>query len=293
MDKETLNQRINALNSKIAKINKRLLKHQENQSEQAFVKEEAPWYSDNPKAVNTIDQLVQARWDNVDSKNKSVPLTIEDSRKSIQRAYDTYIANEKKEVEYAQQDLNTATATLTKYQSEIAKKDSFDKEEKIAIIWEFLQNWKKEVIEWTINNAKTFYQLKQNEEKAWQKYVQDKDLQTVDRTEQYYNHRKFIENYYMSIGSLTQDVYTHNGEIDIDKLNKRLDEDVQTKYDYFVKQITELAGEIVDASNLTISPKGEINGRVHGTLHDVDVWTTLSGGVVQCLHYRTYVHIAH
>jgi hypothetical protein len=295
MDKELLNKRINAINTKIDKINKRIIKHQNNQNEKAFIRYEAPWYTSEPEDIKTIDDLVNIRWKSTDSRyaDDNKTYTIENTRKDIQDGYTHFINNEKEEVIRAQRDLKDNQNLLSKYQSELDKKDTFEKEEKVPVIWEFLQNYKKQVTAWIIANAKELHDLKENEDKNWQEYIQENDLQDVVKNHNdYWEKKKFTDDYYSGINSLTYEVYKYDGSVDNALLNKKLDADIELKYEYFIKQIKELAGEIVDAGGLNISPKGELNGIIHGTLNDVNVWTTLSGGAVQCYHYRTYVHIA-
>jgi hypothetical protein len=296
MDQEALNKRVEAVNEKIAKIEKRIKKHQDRQTEAAFIKDNAPWYSQDPKSIKTMEDLIQARWNTMDSKyanDKDHPYTIDNSRSIIEKDYKDFIDNEKHEVLYAQRDLDEQNTLLAKYKAELDKKDAFQKQEKIAVIWDFLQQYKKQVHDWIVENAQKLMELRTNEDSAWKEYIQDNDIQSeVEKGNSYRYHRDFLEEYYAIINPLTYEVYVKPGKVDEALLNRKLDDDIAVKYDYFIKQIKELAGDIVDANKLTVSPKGELNGLVHGTLNDVDVWTTLSGGVVQCYHYRTYVHIA-
>jgi hypothetical protein len=297
MEQDILKQRINSMAEKIEKINKRIQKHKDRQTEDAFIKDQAPWYSQEPKSITTMQQLIQARWDNTDSRYANDPqyhTTIDDTKKRIEKDYQNFISNEQQEVKYAEHDLSDAQAILTKYQTQLDDKAAFNKEEKVAVIWQFLQNWKTQVHSWILSNAKELQNLKMNEEKEWQNYVQDHDLQDVVKNHnEYWEKKQFIKDYYAGINPLTYEVITRDYSVNEELLDKKLDEDVMVKYDYFIKQITDLAGEIVDANGLTISPKGEINGLVRGTLNNVNVWTTLSGGQIQCLHYRVYCHIAH
>jgi hypothetical protein len=297
MDQDLLNQRMASINDKIAKINKRIQKHKDRQNEAAFIKDQAPWYSQDPKSIKTMQQLIQARWDNTDKRYADDPkyhTTIDDTKKRIEQDYQGFISEEQREVTSAERDLEDAQAVLAKYQSQLDSKAAFDKEEKIKIIWNFLQSWKNQVHSWIIINAGQLKDLKADEDNSWKEYVQKHDLQdVVANHNEYWEKKQFIKDYYAGINPLTYEVIKRDYSVDEELLNKKLDEDVKIKYDYFIKQIKDLAGEIVDASGLTISPKGEINGLVHGTLNDVNVWTTLSGGQIQCLHYRVYCHIAH
>lgn len=69
-----------------------------------------------------------------------------------------------------------------------------------------------------------------------------------------------------------------------------LNKEVAHKRKNFIAKVEKKAGEIVDASGLTIGVDGSINGYVVGTKKKVHVETIYAGGYnIQCLHYRLLV----
>ena len=75
------------------------------------------------------------------------------------------------------------------------------------------------------------------------------------------------------------------------KIQKDLDREADAKYDYIVDTTTRLVGEIVDATNLKIGAKGDLNGFIVGKDGKAKVETVGAGGyAIQRFHYRTLIH---
>ena len=79
---------------------------------------------------------------------------------------------------------------------------------------------------------------------------------------------------------------------DIEKLNKILAREKESKYFDLCNRISEVVGEITDARGLSIGNRyGELNGVVDGTKGSARIETIGAGGYnVQCFHYRVLVH---
>lgn len=74
-------------------------------------------------------------------------------------------------------------------------------------------------------------------------------------------------------------------------LAKDLKQESEAMYDDLINRITDITGEITDASLLTVNPKGGIDGYVTGKKARAEVHTIGAGGyAVQCFHFRTLVH---
>lgn len=221
-----------------------------------------------------------------------------------------WIENCEREIRSANRDLAEANETLKKYQDQVNKIDEFNNSEKIEVIWNFLQEWRKEAYQFYVDNVKLYSELYNKEEEEYEKYKKSDEyqhmLQLVTRlgyTSTYRIHRKWEEKYFAPITSLTMDITTNraSGKFNEEKLNKILDKDVEYKYNDFVNRIKEKAGEIQDVSGLKIANNGIINGVVVGDKHTVKVETILAGGyntniIVnvkrgQILHYRVLVNI--
>lgn len=201
----------------------------------------------------------------------------------------------------AYRDLGEASYTLNKYENELKNIDKFDSEEKIQILWDFLQNWKKESNEYYHKNASLYGRLNSEYTKSWEEFKKSDEYKDdlafykshnfSDWRADYAIENKFKKNYYEDVDSFTLQISDRRGKVDEEKLTKYLDKEVRRKYERLVQEVTEKAGEILDASNLRISGTGEISGVIKGSKNNVHLWATLSGGEVQRLHYRSYCHI--
>lgn len=74
-------------------------------------------------------------------------------------------------------------------------------------------------------------------------------------------------------------------------LEKVMEVEKRAKMLDLMRRICEYIGTITDASNLKISPKGDINGILIGTEGRALIETIGAGGYnVQCFHFRTLIH---
>ena len=77
-----------------------------------------------------------------------------------------------------------------------------------------------------------------------------------------------------------------------DILEKELMNERKYKRDMFYARVMDLAGNIIDASDLRIGKNGEINGIVIGDKNKVKVETISAGGYnIQCYHFRVLVKL--
>lgn len=311
MTREEILKRIEKKQSDIKKIEKRIEKWTTGMSEEAKkIASDCELVYDDPKFKEAYNKYKE-----YSKEHENDPTCIRQDYKfnlgpNIEEAYSAY------------RDLAEAKSTLDKYQAQLKKIDDFNSNEKIQIIWDFLQNWKKEAYNFYVENAHLYIKLYKEENEKWEeykrtnkqylefideyikktpdsKYVNDRAFQRKDRAFQ----RKFEENYYAPILSLSKDIVTSFSReiIDTDKLNKILDKDVVNKYNDFINRITEKAGKIIDVSRLKIAGNGIINGIVKGEKNNVKVETILAGGtntnvIVNVkhgpiLHYRVLVNI--
>ena len=110
------------------------------------------------------------------------------------------------------------------------------------------------------------------------------------------------EEFTKAVNPITKDCYSRQSinNLDMQKLDEFLEKEKEVKYWDLIDRITEVAGEIQDASCLRIGEKGEINGLIQGSKAKVYVETIGAGGynegiIVnvkhgQIFHYRTLVH---
>lgn len=288
MTKEQLQTRIEKKEKQIAKVEKRITKWSKGLSQEAIDKCSAceldykdPEYDKARKEWNQYkDSHSEEELYNQDDLNKGP---------NFDELRSAYI------------DLAEQKATLNKYKVALDKETNFQKMEKIETIWKFLQQWKKDAFKYFNENAKEYTELrhklrhKEEEEtkKYIAKYIKDNNLEKLNWKEEYHLSLQFKKEYYRNIHSVTRSLYQYTGRLDEEKLNIFLNKTVEEKYNNLVQTITKKAGEITDATNLNIGPKGDINGYVQGTKNKVHVQTIGAGGYnIQIFHYRTLVNVA-
>ena len=288
MEIKDLETRIEKKLADIEKVNRRIKKWQDAKTEKGFWKEKE-WLVHNYLYNNpdkTRDDFFN-RW------------------------YPDYIKNCDDEIRRAERDLKDQQTTLQKYQNQLAlmkaKEERSATTEKIPVIVEFLENWKQEVIKDVEENTQfvdEYYRL--NHEycdlynSRWSiiksgemtKEELDQKLKDIDKREKRAK---------QAIFSLTEMTYSHRtGKINYDRLNEILDKDIEAKYWTMIDRVTEITGEITDASRLRVAGDGNLNGIIIGTDGKAKLETVLAGGYNQgiivnvkhgqILHYRLLVH---
>lgn len=75
------------------------------------------------------------------------------------------------------------------------------------------------------------------------------------------------------------------------RLDKDLNREVELKYDDLINRANKVVGQITDASNLSVGPKGELDGIIEGTKGKARIETIGAGGYnIQIFHYRVLIH---
>lgn len=278
MTEQELLDRIAKKEEQIKKIEKRIAKWEAKNNVQGFIKEQAQWYTRDPKSVKTFDDLVKLR-------NEFDPNG--DGKKWMDSSFAEYQKDCEREIRYAKSDLEDAQNTVNKYKAQIADKQEKGATEKIPAIVEFLNEWRRRVEEFVrtegLQSVKEYYEADHNyfEVKYQRKSSEEEIREARDARE--------LAKFRMDPLSLS--VY-HRGKINEDELKKVLDRDIENKYWNLVNRIKEKAGDIVDASHLSVGAKGDLNGIVTGSEHTVRVETIPAAGYnIQRFHYRTLVHV--
>ncbi len=230
-------------------------------------------------------------------KRKNITLKLE---KKLEQITDTW------EIEWAkdeistsfnkERDLQTQLENLYKQQE---KQTATDNIERIPVIEEFLENWKRKAIEYYIEDyekldeylttryekRKLFQQWKTENKYSWQNTTEteakEKELE-IDRE----THNKIMK-YRFSPFTIELESYGNNWK---EKLETLIEKDKQQKREILIKRVKEITGKITDASYLTIGDNAEINGIVIGEKGKAKVETISAGGYnIQCFHYRVLV----
>ena len=220
-------------------------------------------------------------------------------------------------------DLAGAKDVLAKYNVELEKANNFANEEKIPAIWEFLLDWASKARAYCLDNANLLFRLVRDEEKeyeAWKvtdehkervEFIAKHNLRMSDDSVEYYVNNEWKKNYYFAIGSLTRDITSikfkrtpleggrswetkrvaESYSVDEAKMDGAITKERDAKYRDLVHRITDVAGEILDASGLSIGAKGNICGIVKGSRKNVYVETIPCAGYnIVRFHYRVIVN---
>ena len=200
----------------------------------------------------------------------------------------------------------------------------------IPAIVEFLEGWKQRVKDWILTSRERYNTMKDEAKAEVEKLVNEyfpddenkrndlksrfmelsyspwyeeayvrpvptadrpcgKYLETVLRdTDMYKEHRDLVEKM-VEIKKLGKYLSNYS-DLDEKGLDAWLDMEANAKYDDIVARTEAKAGQIVDASMLSVGQKGELNGHVDGTKGSVWIETIGAGGYnIQCFHFRTLV----
>lgn len=292
MTKEELQVRIEKKQKDIQKINKRIAKWSKGLRPEdiavckAF---ENVYYGEKPRNLSWSDYHGTTDFQ---TAHKAYKDYYEANKNNIPSADDWNKGPNIGETYNAYRDLGEANHTLEKYIIELDKLVNFEQQDKIEVIWNFLQNWRKAAYEYYVNQVATYDNLRQHEEEAFNEYLikNNKVEEAKNYWTKYGLERAFLKDYYFGIDSLTKNIYLRHGKFDEDKLNKILDKEVQTRYNKLVNEVTAITGPITDASNLRMRGLGEINGIIIGQKGKANVQTFGAGGYnIQIFHYRTRV----
>ncbi|WP_369355601.1 hypothetical protein [Lysinibacillus capsici] len=169
--------------------------------------------------------------------------------------------------------------------------EKVNKKDGLAIINEFLNNWKDRAFKFYVNSKKELTKIEDIEQ--YYKEADEKGLKFYKRENyammrRYEERKQFLEKFSKnSVGILT---YGDDNEKFLKSLNQTLNFMVMEKRLLIIGRVNNAAGNILDASGLYLGDNGEINGKIKGEKATVNVRTVYAGGYnVQCLHYRVLV----
>lgn len=270
MDIESLKRRIEAKKIEIDKIQKKIQKLESKKNKEAYVKEYS-WIYGGAKSFEEAKEYAE--------RNNRLP--IEDS-------YEDYIKDLDGDIKSANRDLEDAKSTLNKYQSQVEDNISKEGTRNIKIILDFLENWKERVYAIYEKAVNECFEMKQKLRDAWGTEEYDSLRKEYNqnikgsKTESGYNKEgkwQFLYPYISRYGTVSEC---------LNRIKKDLNDEANRKYDFIVKRVNELVGEIKDASDLDIGAKGDLNGFIEGTNGTVHVQTVEAGGYnKQIFHFRT------
>lgn len=220
------------------------------------------------------------------------------------------------DLRYTEQDIRECQAALEKYQCDLEYAREKAASRNVSAILEFLNQWKVRCFEFYNEGLREAFDGKaeikelsaqmnacqygtDEYEFAWQKYTSACDKLRIRLHGRYEdqiierNHRKFRTKVKIEDGDLEYiaPLMKESYESSIEKLRRDLDNEANNKYDFIIERTVNIVGTIIDASNLSIGDKGNLNGYIIGEKGRASVQTIGAGGYnIQCFHFRTLIH---
>ena len=202
---------------------------------------------------------------------------------------------------YSQYDLRSTLKELTstkesliKYETELTIATEKANSRNVKAILDFLAIWKDHVYNWYVEQydkyqeAKKEYYAEDSEYTQWWNY-EKRNCTAEEIKQRELEHRKLRKQFRERWNFL--DSYHERHGLDTEKLKKDLENEANAKYDGIIERTNKLIGQITNASYLTVSGKGDLNGIIEGERGKVDVNTIGAGGYnIQCYHFRTLIH---
>ena len=186
----------------------------------------------------------------------------------------------------ALRDMDDYVATLNKYKNALVAAEAKENklsEERVKIIWEFLLQWKAKAADYIRDNTRfirLYYDTDKEHCEMWnnsRKYIEEMGREEFKaRLKELENE---VQHYKACVHPIASQVYSyHKDSINEELLDKILTEEAEAKYLDMIERVTDITGEITDASNLEISPQGDIDGIITGKDGVAKIQTIGAGG---------------
>jgi hypothetical protein len=220
-----------------------------------------------------------------------------------------------------ERDLESAKAQLDNYKSQLVAEEEKAASRNVPAILEFLENWKIRVYNYYLQDISEYFEEKEELQKiyhslvevygSWsykntpegKKYEERRaefygkvrgyyELQKVERNGRVYEKEVKVEDgewehlaHYLNRGKNTEEVMAY--------IKKEIDKEADRKYDFIIERVNAICGVVVDASNLRVGAKDDLNGIIVGERGNARVQTIGAGGYnIQCFHFRTLINKA-
>ena len=202
------------------------------------------------------------------------------------------------DLKHCLKDIEEAKKVLEDYKAKLVAETEKANSRDIKIIVDFIENWKALCRDYYLVKlpryvkAKEEWYTKSSEHADWWNKGgwNDPNKKEIEKA-----YREYTRSFREIWGGFENYVIGRRGayEIDMEKLNRELDQEGNRKYDFIVERTNEIVGTITDAKHLRIGDKGDLNGFIVGTRGTAKVETISAGGYnIQCFHFRTLIHEA-
>ena len=205
---------------------------------------------------------------------------------------------DERDLTWTLKDIASAQAALDKYLSDLETAESKAASRNVQVIIDFLDTWKQRVEEYYVScfdkflEARAEYYAKDREytnwfNSAWKLSGEPGYRETYENKRR--EEKKLRADYEAKWKFLFP--YVERNTFNIEKLRKDLTLEAEAKYDDIIERTNKLIGTIIDASNLRVGGKGDLNGYIVGERGKCKVETIGAGGWnIQIYHFRTLIH---
>lgn len=224
---------------------------------------------------------------------------LKDLHRGTEKVWGLYeITTKQDDIKGATKKLAEAVQTLSNWQEKLdleIEKERFLEGNAPQVIKDFLEEWKVKATEWHIQKYDKFLvfrkDLYEKEKEAYKEcehlrydgrraFMAEKGLDNID---------KRLMNF--AGQTVVQMATIRTEENRLIWLDKVLEEDKKAKMLDLINRINGIVGTITDASYLSVSQEGNLNGYIIGEKDSATVNTIGAGGyAVQCFHYRTLIN---
>lgn len=211
----------------------------------------------------------------------------------------------KEDIRRGSKEIEEKQESLEKYQKDLEMELHKKNSRNIQIIIDFLEDWKKQNIEYyqkALPNFVKAYKEYASANRAycdWQNSREGIEASKEERKARRAEDRDRRESFKMAWGWLSaytdyKAIYKDGGYereyfIDMNRLQKDLDQEADRKYDFIIERTKEIVTEITDATALHVHG-GQLNGKIIGTTGSAWIETIGAGGYnIQRFHFRTLV----
>lgn len=193
-------------------------------------------------------------------------------------------------------DIEAAKKGLEEYKAQLVAETEKANSRDVKVILDFIESWKDRVRDYYKITLPAYLAARDEwyrKDSAYCDWHNNGGWRDPNKKEIEKQHRKDAAEFREAWHGFAAYVTGKRGseEIDMEKLNKELDQEGNRKYDFIIERTNEIVGQITDADNLEIGEKDDLNGYIVGTKGTAKVQTIGAGGYnIQCFHFRTLIN---